>query len=40
MLMARKGLPGHEVYAKSRNAIELIELFECPTAGDARRGME
>ena len=27
MLHARKGLPGHEVYGKVRNALEMLELF-------------
>ena len=37
MLTARKGLPGHEVYAVQRNAAEFIE--SCGLEAELRRAM-
>ena len=37
MLTARKGLPGHEVYAVQRNAVEFIE--SCGLEAELRRAM-
>ena len=33
MLHARKGLPGHEVYGKVRNALEMLDLIRDAVKG-------